>query len=105
MQEVYVGEVDLEHPTDHRAVFGYQDQYDDYRSRFSYRTGEMNTDFNDFDLARVFAAEPSLNEAFVECVTNDNVWQVADNPNFFAMIRHDLRARRLVPKFARARTF
>lgn len=105
MQEVYVGEVDLEHPTDHRAVFGYQDQYDDYRHRFSYRTGEMNTNFNDFDLARNFAAEPSLNEAFIECVTNDNVWQVSDNPNFFGMIRHDLRARRLVPRFAKPRTF
>ena len=97
MQPVYVGEVDMANATDHNTIFGYQDAYDEYRHQPSYVSGQMNTDeYKAFHFGRQFASEPSLNESFVQCVPRSDPFQLTDQPEIFGMIRHDMRARRLL---------
>lgn len=99
MQEVFVGEVDMEHATDHRTVFGYQDAYDEYRHQPSYVSGQMaGPTIKNFHFGREFTAEPSLNKSFIECVVPTDRFQIADSPQFFGMIRHNLRARRVLKR-------
>ena len=97
MQPVYVGEIDMEHASDHRTVFGYQDAYDEYRHQPSYVSGAMSTsEYKAFHFGREFASEPSLDQGFTSCVPRADPFQLTDQPEVFGMVRHSLRARRLL---------
>ena len=96
MQEVYVGEVDMVNSADHRTIFGYQDAYDEYRHSPSFVAGDMNDTLKAFHFGREFSAEPSLNQTFVLCAPRMDPFQITTTDQFFGMIKHDLRARRLL---------
>ena len=96
MQGVYVGEVDMLNSADHRTIFGYQDAYDEYRHSPSFVAGDMNDTLKAFHFGREFAAEPSLNQTFVLCAPRTDPFQIQTTDQFFGMIKHDLRARRLL---------
>ena len=96
MQPVVIGEVDQVNCTDQRTVFGYQDAYDEYRHSPSWVSGGMNTLFKGFHFGREFSSEPSLNQGFILCAPRTDPFQVGDGPHFFGMVRHDLRARRML---------
>jgi hypothetical protein len=48
--------------------FGYQGRYDEYRQRDSYVTCDMRDTFDYWHMSRQFAAPPTLNATFIECV-------------------------------------
>ena len=48
--------------------FGYQGRYDEYRQRDSYVTVDMRDTFDYWHMSRQFAAPPTLNATFIECV-------------------------------------
>ena len=97
MQPVYVGEIDMQNASDHRTVFGYQDAYDEYRHQPSYVSGQMSQPFyKAFHFGREFASEPSLDQGFTQCVPRSDPFQISDEPEVFGMVRHSLRARRLL---------
>jgi len=91
-QEVYSGDSS---PTD---VFGYQDRYDEYRreeSRIS--AGMRSSDYNTWNLARIFAADVTLNSSFITCdPAESRIFQTTAADTLQAMVYHQIGARRLV---------
>lgn len=86
-------------------VFGYQNRYEEYRKHFSYVTGEMRDVLNTWHLSREFdtSGQIALNEEFVTCTPSKRIHQVATNDVLWCMVQHNIRARRLVNKFAQSR--
>ena len=96
MQPVIIGEIDQINCQDQRDVFGYQDAYDEYRHQPSYVSGKMNSTEKAFHFGREFSTEPSLNQSFILCEPRSDPFQIHTESQFRAMIRHDLRARRML---------
>lgn len=96
MQPVIIGEIDQINCADQRTVFGYQDAYDEYRHQPSYVSGKMNSTEKAFHFGREFSSEPSLNQSFILCEPRSDPFQIQTESQFRAMIRHDLRARRML---------
>lgn len=78
-------------------VFGYQDRYSEYRHQYSGIAGNFRTILNDWHLARIFGATPTLNAAFINCDPGKRIMvdQTA-NHSCLVMASHQLSARRLV---------
>ncbi len=95
-------EVYTEHTTPD-GTFGYQQRYDEYRSRPSGIAGEFRSSLNHWHYARIFGADPSLNQAFIEC--DPTARQYADNSSdtFYVMSNHSIQARRQISKFPKKR--
>lgn len=91
-QEVYSGDSG---PTD---VFGYQDRYDSYRREESRITAGMrSSDYNTWNLARIFAGDVTLNSTFVTCdPAESRVFQSTSADTLQIMAYHQIGARRLV---------
>ncbi len=85
------------------GTFGYQQRYDEYRMRPSYICGEFRSSLNNWHYARVFGADPALNQAFIECAPTKR--QYADNASdsFYIMSNHSIQARRQIVKFPKKR--
>lgn len=87
MQEVWNGELDLDHAAGERGAFGFSDRYDEYRSHPSCVAGEFRDILNYWHLARNLT-DPVLNDTFVTCnpskrifneQTQDSLWCMAHN--------------------------
>lgn len=91
-QEVYSGDTG---PTD---VFGYQDRYDEYRreeSRIS--AGMRSSDYNTWNLARIFSGDVTLNSTFVTCdPAESRIFQSTTPDTMQIMAYHQVGSRRLV---------
>lgn len=77
------------------ATFGYQDQYDDYRTIPSSIAGEFRTTLDYWHFARIFGSTPALNADFVKCVPTEEPF-ATDEDTLQIMARHRIQARRLV---------
>lgn len=83
-------------------VFGYNGRHDEYRRHPSYVSGAFRDSTDDmWHMARSFDQSPVLNQSFVECVPTDRIYADTSEPEFRAMVAHDIRAKRLVSKRAR----
>lgn len=91
-QEVYSADTG---PTD---VFGFNNRYDSYRRQESRVSGEFRTTtLNMWHLARVFAADVTLNAAFVTCdPAESRILQSTATDSLQVMAHHSIHARRLV---------
>lgn len=91
-QEVYSGDTG---PTD---VFGYNDRYDSYRREESRVSGEFRSSaLNSWHLARIFAADVTLNSSFVTCdPAESRILQSTSTDSLQVMAHHTIGARRLV---------
>lgn len=78
------------------SVFGFQDRYDDYRRQESRVHGEFLSTLSDWHFARLLAAEPVLNGAFVTADPTKRPFQSQDTDTLLVNARHRLAARRLV---------
>lgn len=94
-RELYAAAAD---PT---AIFGWTGRHDEYRRVQSYVTGTFRTTEDDWHLARIFASEPSLNSAFLECTPRDDIYASSSDPQLYMMALHNIHARRLVSSHAR----
>ena len=79
-------------------VFGYQDRYDEYRRQESRVSGEFQSTLNFWHFARSFASAPALNASFVSCVPTEEPFAVPTTDTLYCMVRHSIKARRLVAK-------
>lgn len=84
------------------GTFGYTGRYDEYRHGESSISGEFRSVLNYWHMARIFASQPALNAAFVNCDPTDRIYASAVNDEIYAMVSHRISARRLVSKRARA---
>lgn len=81
------------------SVFGYQDRYDDYRRQESRIHGEFLSTLSDWHFARLLAAEPVLNGAFVTADPTKRPFQAqGTNSTLLIQARHRIGARRLVAR-------
>ena len=74
------------------GVFGYQDRYDEYRREESRIAGEFATVLSDWNMARIFDAEPVLNDDFVTCVPTTRIYQSTATDQLYCMIQHSIQA-------------
>lgn len=85
------------------GVFGYQDRYDEYRRAESSVAGEFRTTDLDFwHMARIFSGDPALNSSFVQCVPTERNFPVPSKDVIYAMVQHNVQARRLVAQTAKS---
>lgn len=88
------------------AVFGYQDRYAEYRHHPSQVAGEFRTSaLNFWHMARIFAAEPSLNSSFVTCDPTTRIYASTATDPLLIMANHSIQARRLVDRSAAGRIY
>ena len=80
------------------GVFGFQDRYDDYRRVESTVTGEFRTILDFWHQSRIFSGTPALNASFVNCEPDPRIFAVESNDTVYAMVRHSIQARRIVPR-------
>lgn len=96
-REIYVDAVD---PT---ATFGWQDRYADYKRIPSRVSGEFRNTLDYWHLARKFAAEPTLNQSFVDCDPSKRIHAVQTNQVLWCMVNHNVVARSMVRKDVKSR--
>lgn len=99
-QEVFNRELYATHATP-GGIFGYQDRYDEYRRMESTVNGEFRTtNLNYWHMARTFASEPVLNEAFVVSNPTDRIFAIPPSTadTLWCMFHHSVQARRMVAK-------
>lgn len=95
-QEVLKKEVYGAH-SDPNGTFGFQDRYDEYRRSESSIGGEFRTStLNFWHMARIFASDPALNAAFVNCIPTERTFAVPSEDVFYVYAKHSIQARRLV---------
>lgn len=83
------------------GTFGYQDRYDELRRSESRVSGEFRTStLNYWHFGRSFSASPTLNGTFVSSVPTDVPFAVPSEDVLYLMVRHSIRAKRLVSRDA-----
>lgn len=88
-------------------VFGYSERYQEYRYQKPLVTGEFRTNLNFWNMARIFANSPNLNDEFInmEHSVSDfkRPFQIQDNSahSFVCMLKNHIRAYRPIPKRAK----
>lgn len=82
---------------DKESVFGYQMKYDCYKWHPSEIAGEFRSTNDHWHLARMFEAEPSLNEAFVYgIVPQSRILASSATDAFYSQASHSIQLRRLM---------
>lgn len=85
------------------GVFGYLPRYCEYKYQNSRLANQMTTVYNYWTADRIFANEPSLNQAFVECDPSQvlRIFAVQnENDNLFMHIRNNVTALRPMSKYS-----
>ena len=84
-------------------TFGYVPRYAEYKYQPSRVAGEFRTNaLNFWHLGRIFANQPALNQAFIECDPDqvERIFAVQDGEdNLYCQIMHKIKAVRPMPKF------
>lgn len=98
-------EVYSDTPTNERFdVFGYLPRYCEYKYQNSRLATQMATTYNFWNLDRIFANKPSLNQTFIECTPQqcNRIFAVQDinEDNLFMHIRHNVNALRPMSKYS-----
>lgn len=94
-KEVYADGTD-----DDEEIFGYQNQYDEYRRAKNYVSGEFKTTLNYWHMARQFENRPSLNGEFIESNPTDRIFQLSETlgDQLYVMVNNDIVVKRLVDR-------
>lgn len=94
-QEVYADGTDAD-----KEVFGYQNQYDEYRRAKNYVSGEFKTTLDYWHMARVFENRPALNGEFITADPTDRIFQLSETlgDQLYVMVNNDIICKRLVDR-------
>lgn len=93
---IYNKEIYAAHATPD-GVFGYQDRYDEYRRCESRIAGDfMDSTMNTWHMARDFAADPTLNAAFVSANPTNRIYQDTAADQIYVQAYHSIQARRML---------
>lgn len=84
-----------------KDTFGYVPRYAEYKYMPSRVAGEFRTSLNYWHLGRIFATEPSLNSAFVECDPTKRIFAVEDPSTdvLYCHVLNKIKAVRPMPKY------
>lgn len=104
-QQVLLNEVYMQPGATGKAVFGYQDRYDEYRRAESQVSGEFRTISAFWHMARDFAAAPALNSSFVSCVPSPRSFAITSAHQLMVQVKHSIVARRLLARVGSSHTF
>ena len=83
-------------------TFGYVPRYAEYKYQPSRVAGDFRTILDYWHLGRIFATQPALNQAFIECTPEqcERIFAVQDGEdNLYCQIMHKIKAVRPMPKF------
>ena len=83
-------------------TFGYVPRYAEYKYQPSRVAGDFRTVLDYWHLGRIFATQPALNQAFIECDPEqvERIFAVQDGEdNLYCQIMHKIKAVRPMPKF------
>lgn len=82
-------------------TFGYVPRYAEYKFQQSRVAGDFRTSLDFWHLGRIFASQPFLNEAFIQCTPDDRIFAVVDPTvqKLYAHVYNKVRAVRPMPKF------
>ena len=83
-------------------TFGYVPRYAEYKYQASRVAGDFRTILDYWHLGRIFATQPQLNQAFIECTPEqcERIFAVQDGEdNLYCQIMHKIKAVRPMPKF------
>lgn len=79
------------------GVFGYQNRYEEYRTKLSRVTAEMEESPNyNRHLARILSGTPALNQSFIECSPSKRIFADTSPDAMQCMISHSIQTRRPV---------
>jgi hypothetical protein len=84
-------------------VFGYLPRYCEYKYQNSRLATQMATTYNYWNLDRIFASQPALNQTFIECTPDQckRIFAVQDDSdNIFFHLRHNVSALRPMSKYS-----
>lgn len=88
-------------------TFGYQGQYDEYRTAHDIVCNEMRRPAGDaaqrlnyWNLTRVFDVLPNLNSEFITCVPDKRIFEVQNAPGIIYNVRNNVSAVRPMPQIA-----
>jgi hypothetical protein len=95
--ELYVGT----NQTNPQGTFGYTPRYAEYKYMPDRVAGHFRTDLDYWHLAREFSTPPQLNGNFIECKPSTRIFNVTDETveHLYCQVRHNLLARRPMPKY------
>lgn len=93
-KEIYAGH------SSPNGVFGYQDQYDEYRRIPSRVAGEFRDTLDFWTMARKFESEPALNSTFVKANPTNRVF-ATNADQLQVRVFNNIKAKRLVYKRSR----
>lgn len=85
--------------SDPDGTFGYNDPYNEYRSIPSRVSAEFATTLKDWNVARIFASEPVLNDDFVTCTPDPRIFASLATDQFYSMFKHSIQVRSLLSHF------
>jgi hypothetical protein len=83
-------------------TFGYVPRYAEYKYQASRVAGDFRTILDYWHLGRIFATQPALNQAFIECDPDqvERIFAVQDGEdNLYCQVMHKIKAVRPMPKF------
>lgn len=94
-KEVYADGTDEDN-----EIFGYQNQYDEYRRAKNYVSGEFKTTLDYWHMARQFENRPSLNGEFITSDPTDRIFQLSESlgDQLYVMVNNDIIVKRLVDR-------
>ncbi|WNK13141.1 MAG: major capsid protein [Microvirus sp.] len=84
-----------------QKTFGYVPRYSEYKFFPSRVAGDFRTTLAFWHMGRIFANEPALNQAFVECKPDDRIFAVIDPEvdNIYVDVYNKITAIRPMPKY------
>ena len=98
-QEVLNKELYVDHSTPN-GTFGYVPRYSEYKYQPSRVAGDFRTTLDFWHLGRIFATQPSLNAAFVECNPGKRIFAVEGaTDSLYCHVMNKVKAVRPMPKF------
>lgn len=103
MQEIYNAELFVGAPETQKAVFGYQDRYNEYRHAMSKIHGDFRKTMDYWHLARQFDSLPVLNASFVKAQPSKRIFAEQTSNCLWVMAKHNLKALRCMPKKAQTK--
>lgn len=82
-------------------TFGYVPRYAEYKYHPSRVAGDFADSLDFWHMGRIFTAQPSLNQSFVECVPGKRIFAVSvgNEDSLYAQVLHKIRAIRAMPKY------
>lgn len=93
-QEIYVNAAVQD------GSFGYTPRYSEYKFMNNRVAGDFRTTLNFWHMGRIFAAEPALNETFIQCNPGYRIFAVEDTENhIYCHILNKVKAVRPMPVF------